>query len=106
MTGTLAIPTSYWEQLADPPSQRFEVLEGRIIVSAVPRPIHRGLVHRLANFLVEVCPPDYRAVCDIEWRTGTPDQVTNALRPDVTGWRWTGPSPSDSSPTTCFPGSC
>lgn len=78
-----AIPTSYWEQLSDPPTQHFEVLEGKIIVNPAPRPIHQGVARELANALSAAVPSDYRVVCDVEWRTGGEGQVTNALRPDI-----------------------
>lgn len=79
-----SLRASEWERLFDPPGQRFELVNGNVVVNPAPRPIHQGIARRLANAFDRWCPAGEQAECDIEWRVPAgPGAITQALRPDV-----------------------
>lgn len=59
---------------------RYELVDGTLIVSPAPRPIHQRVVFRLGRVLDDYCPPDLEVfVAPLDWK---PDR-RNCLDPDV-----------------------
>ena len=67
------------EQLPDD-GLRYEILDGILIVSPSPIPIHQRAIGRIYRLLDDACPPDHEAfVSPLDWQ---PDNRTS-LEPDV-----------------------
>ncbi len=67
------------EQLPDD-GLRYEILDGILIVSPSPIPVHQRAIGRIYLALVHACPPDHEAfVSPLDWQ---PDTRTS-LEPDV-----------------------
>jgi Uma2 family endonuclease len=59
--------------------QRYELIDGALVVSAAPAPLHQRAAHRLCGLLNAAAPPGLEAVATIDVQCG-PD---TALEPDV-----------------------
>lgn len=60
--------------------QRYEILDGVLLVSPAPVPRHQTVLFELAVLLRAACPPDHRAfVAPVDWQ---PDGRTS-LQPDI-----------------------
>lgn len=67
------------EQLPDD-GLRYEILDGILIVSPSPIPVHQRAIGRIYRLLDDACPPDHEAfVSPLDWQ---PDNRTS-LEPDV-----------------------
>ena len=67
------------EQLPDD-GLRYEILDGILIVSPSPIPVHQRAIGRIYRLLDDRCPPDHEAfVTPLDWQ---PDNRTS-LEPDV-----------------------
>ena len=67
------------EQLPDD-GLRYEILDGILIVSPAPIPVHQRAIGRVYRLLDDACPPDHEAfVSPLDWQ---PDERTS-LEPDV-----------------------
>lgn len=70
------------DDLLDTPDdgQRYEVLDGLLLVTPAPRPRHQRALLRLATRLQTVCPADHEVfVAPLDWQ---PDRRTS-LQPDI-----------------------
>ena len=70
------------DDLAQSPDdgQRYEILDGVLLVTPAPIPRHQGVLLELAVLLRTACPPELRAfVAPLDWQ---PDPLTS-LQPDV-----------------------
>lgn len=67
------------EQLPDD-GLRYEILDGILIVSPSPIPVHQRAIGRILMALTHACPPDHEVfVSPLDWQ---PDERTS-LQPDV-----------------------
>ena len=70
------------DDLLDTPDdgQRYEVLDGVLLVTPAPRPRHQRALLRLATRLQAICPDDHEVfVAPLDWQ---PDRRTS-LQPDI-----------------------
>jgi len=72
-----------WERRIDPGGSRLELIDGDFLINPAPRPFHQNVCRYLANAIDEVCPVEWMAAVDVEWRNLSSDQgiVIHALRP-------------------------
>ncbi|MFN0092323.1 MAG: Uma2 family endonuclease [Acidimicrobiales bacterium] len=75
-----------WEGLEDPPSGRWEVLDGELVVTPSPDSAHNQIADGLAALLRVHAADDggrYDVTTDVEWRTVAAHVVRQAPRPDI-----------------------
>jgi Uma2 family endonuclease len=77
------IQVDWWEQFANPPGYRAEIIQGELVVSPSPVFRHQIAVTRLSSLLDEASPKGYVAVADMEWRLAEAGVVASAPWPDV-----------------------
>ncbi|WP_129668831.1 Uma2 family endonuclease [Phytoactinopolyspora endophytica] len=67
-------------QLPDDDGLRYELIDGTLIVSPAPIPLHQRAVRRLTRVLEESCPPNLEVFfAPLDWQ---PDE-RNSLEPDL-----------------------
>lgn len=80
---------SEWDALRDPPSGRWEILGGELVLTPSATPDHNDAAFALCAILRERVPPTLRVGIDLDWVLevpGDPRFIVNAPRPDVVVW--------------------
>ena len=80
---------SEWDELSDPPGQRWEIIGGELTLTPSASPDHNRAANRLWALIDDQLSGDLRVGTDLDWVLTLPGDlpvVVNAPRPDVVVW--------------------